>query len=256
MTTRDALHNLYHGWDRRARVFRYSLLAFDLVSITFFLVTSVIRDASWIYWVDGVIAVIIIADLAARFYISNRPAALFKRVVTWVDIIVIISLLLPAFFENLLFLRVLRALRLLRTYHVLRDLRSESDFFLRNEEAIQASLNLGVFVFVMAAIVFVVQVGANPMISNYVDALYFTVAALTTTGFGDITLQGTTGRLLSVFIMVVGVALFLRLLRAVFQPRRVSHRCPDCGLKRHDRDAVHCKHCGLVLDIETAGRQD
>lgn len=256
MMFRDKLHSLYHGWDQQARIFRFFLLAFDLTSIAFFLVTSVIRDAQWIYWVDAIIAVVIIADLWARFYISNRRTSLLKQAVTWVDIIVVISLLLPAFFENLLFLRVLRALRLLRTYHVLRDLRSESPFFLRNEEVIQAAINLGVFIFLMAAIVFVAQVRSNPMISNYVDALYFTVAALTTTGFGDITLQGNAGRLLSVFIMVVGVALFLRLVRTVFQPPRVAHRCPDCGLNRHDRDAIHCKHCGLVLDIETAGRQD
>ncbi len=255
MTFRENLHGLYHGWDQRARVFRFSLLAFDVISIAFFLVSSVIRDEPWIYWVDALIAVVILADLLARFYISNRPLSLLKQPVTWVDIVVVISLLLPALFESLLFLRILRALRLLRTYHVLRDLRSESDFFMRNEETIQAALNLGVFVFIMAAIVFVAQVRSNPMIANYIDALYFTVATLTTTGFGDITLFGTTGRLLSVFIMVVGVALFLRLVRTVFQPLRVTHRCPDCGLNRHDRDAVHCKHCGRVLDIETAGRQ-
>lgn len=256
MTFRDKLHALYHGWDHKARIFRYTLLSFDVLSIAFFLVSSIIRDQQWIYWIDAVIAIFILADLLARFYISNRPLSLLKQPVTWVDAVVIVSLLLPFMFENMLFLRILRALRLLRTYHVLRDLRSESKFFLRHEEAIQAGLNLSVFIFVMAAIVFVAQVRSNPMITTYIDALYFTVATLTTTGFGDITLFGTTGRLLSVFIMVVGVALFLRLVRAVFQPLRVSHRCPDCGLNRHDRDAVHCKHCGRVLAIDTAGRQD
>lgn len=256
MTLRDRLHGLYHGWDRKARVFRYSMLTFDIVSIIFFLVTSVIRDAPWIYWVDGMIAMVIMADLAARFYIANRPLSLLKSPVTWVDFVVLVSLLLPAVLENMLFLRVLRALRLLRTYHILRDLRTESKFFERNEEVIQAGMNLAVFIFIMASIVFVVEVRGNPQIVTYIDALYFTVAALTTTGFGDITLQGSTGRLLSVFIMVVGVALFLRLVRTVFQPVRVNHRCPDCGLTRHERDAVHCKHCGKVLAIETGGQQD
>lgn len=43
-------------------------------------------------------------------------------------------------------------------------------------------------------------------IGNYIDALYFTVAMLTTTGFGDITLPGTAGRLLSILMMIVGVS--------------------------------------------------
>jgi voltage-gated potassium channel len=37
------------------------------------------------------------------------------------------------------------------------------------------------------------------------------VSTLTTTGLGEITLQGTTGRLLSVVIMIFGISLFLRL---------------------------------------------
>jgi voltage-gated potassium channel len=76
---------------------------------------------------------------------------------------------------------------------------------------------------------------------------------LTTTGFGDITMNDSVGRLLAVVIMVVGVALFLRLAQAIFSPRKVAYTCPDCGLTRHDPDAVHCKHCGRVLKIETEG---
>ena len=43
------------------------------------------------------------------------------------------------------------------------------------------------FFFIMAGTVYETQHWRNPAISNYVDALYFTVTALTTTGFGDIT---------------------------------------------------------------------
>jgi len=86
-----------------------------------------------------------------------------------------------------------------------------------------------------------------------VDALYFTVSSLTTTGYGDIAMTTNTGRLLAVAIMVVGVGLFLRLARAIFMPAKVRHKCPECGLLKHDPDAIHCKHCGEVLKIETDG---
>lgn len=79
------------------------------------------------------------------------------------------------------------------------------------------------------------------------------MTTLTTTGFGDITLVGPSGRLLAVVIMVVGVALFLRLVQTIFRPEKVHYRCPDCGLTRHDPDAVHCKHCGRVLHITSEG---
>jgi len=147
----------------------------------------------------------------------------------------------------------MRALRLLRSYHVMRDLRLRYGFFRKNEDIIESVVNLIVFVFVVTALVFVFQVRTNPAIQNYVDALYFTVTTLTTTGFGDITLQGESGRLLAIIIMVLGVALFLRLIQTIFRPQKVKYDCPDCGLNRHDPDAVHCKHCGRVLHIETEG---
>ena len=59
--------------------------------------------------------------------------------------------------------------------------------------------------------------------------------------------------LISVAIMIFGVALFLRLIQTIFRPQKVHHRCPDCGLSRHDPDAVHCKHCGRTINIPTEG---
>ena len=252
--SRQSVRALYHGTDRTARTFRYALLFFDIASVVFFIASSMTRQAPWIYWVDAVIAVGIIADLAARFWIAHRPWALFKQLTTWADLVVIVTLVLPTLFDSLLFLRVLRALRVLRSYRVLADLRNESAFFRRNEDVIQSIINLSVFVFVMTALVYVLEVHHNPKINNYVDALYFTITALTTTGFGDITLEGTSGRILSILILLVGVGLFLRLIQTIFRPSRVDFECPDCGLRRHDADAVHCKHCGHLLHIPTDGQ--
>jgi len=250
---RETLRTLYRGNSANARAFRFAILAFDVISIAFFVVSSVMANHSWIYMIDALIALVILTDLAARFWIEERRSRFLLDGATWADVIVVITLLLPTVVESLLFLRVLRALRLLRSYRVLKDLREEFAFFKRNEELIQSAINLGVFVFVMTALVYVLQVRTNPLIANYIDALYFTVTALTTTGFGDITLTNTTGRILSVIIMVFGVALFLRLVQTIFRPSRVAYVCPDCGLNRHDADAVHCKHCGRVLHISTEG---
>ena len=158
-------------------------------------------------------------------------------------IVAIASFLLPFNSEAAAFLRIMRTLRLLRTYQVLARLRSDFAYFRRNEDVIIAVVNLGVFVFVMTAVVYETQHGANPLISNYADALYFTVTALTTTGFGDIVLTGNAGRLISVIVMIFGVTLFLQLARTLFRPSKVRFACPACGLQRHDPDAVHCKAC-------------
>jgi len=123
----------------------------------------------------------------------------------------------------------------------------------RQEDVATATLNLLVFVFVVTSTVWVLEARVNPDINNWIDALYFTVATLTTTGYGDITLHDSTGRLLSIFILIFGVALFLRLAQAIFRPSKVHVTCPSCGLTVHDPDASHCKHCGAVIHIETEG---
>ena len=198
-------------------------------------------------------ALVLVVDFAARLAIAERKGRHLLNPIVIADAVVIVTLLAPAFMENFAFLRVVRVLRLLRSYHVLKELRQTSAFFKRNEEVIQSVVNLVVFIFFVTALVYVLQVRINPQIKTYVDALYFTVTTLTTTGFGDITLQGSTGRLLAVVIMVFGVALFLRLVQTIFRPQKVNYKCETCGLKRHDPDAVHCKHCGAVVHIGTEG---
>jgi voltage-gated potassium channel len=247
------LSRLYFGDSWGARRFRYGLVAFDLTTIVVFLVDSVAREAWWMTPLDLVLAVVITAEFAARLYVEPDKRRHLLSIATIADLVVIASLLLPALIDNLGFLRVARALRVLRSYHILRDLRADSRWFRCNEDVITRTINFFVFMFVVTSIVYVTQNDINPQINNYVDALYFTVTTLTTTGFGDITLQGAGGRLLAIVIMVIGVSLFLRLLQAIFRPTKVQHECPDCGLTLHDIDAVHCKHCGRVVHIRDEG---
>ncbi len=251
---KKAVELLYTGRSRTAAHFRYALIVFDLFTIAFFIATTPLQPRPIILAADVAIGTIILTDFLARLWIAPSKARMLSQIYTIADILVILSLVLaPIVTQNLAFLRVLRALRLLHSYHVLRDLRRETQIFRRHEDVIVSSVNLGVFIFLVTALVFVLQVRSNPDIVTYIDALYFTVATLTTTGFGDITLTGPVGRLLAVAIMVIGVALFLRLAQTIFRPSKVSYTCPECGLNRHEQDAVHCKHCGEPLKIETEG---
>ena len=202
---------------------------------------------------DFILAGILSVDFVARLWIEKKRLQHMTHLMTWIDLIVIATLLAPVLTGNFAFLRVMRALRLLRSYHVLKDMRREFRFFARNEDIIQSIISLLVFIFFITAIVYVLEERINPEITTYMDALYFTVATLTTTGFGDITLHDDMGRVLSVVIMVFGVALFLRLVQTIFHPAKVRQKCPTCGLMRHDPDAVHCKHCGETMHIETDG---
>lgn len=256
----DSLNRLYHfidelynGSSRRSRYFRWSLLAFDTVTILYFVIASFFHHVDELHVVEEAIGIAYLLEFAARLYISRQRLHAIFNPVGLADLIVIASLLAPSLAENFSFLRVIRALRLLRSYHMIKTLRQQSRFVRIHEDVIFSVVNLLVFIFVITAVVYVTQVGSNPQIRDYFDALYFTVATLTTTGFGDVTLVGTGGHILAVLIMIFGISLFLRLIQTIFRPGKVRHECPVCGLNRHDSDAVHCKHCGTVLHITTEG---
>ncbi|MDF0599973.1 ion channel [Psychromarinibacter sp. C21-152] len=247
------LRHLYEGRSAAAHRFRYALLAFDLGTIAFVIVTSFFPHTRPVEIADAVLGAVILADFLARFSIDRRKAHFFVRPATWADVVAMVSFLAPIAGEGFGFLRVLRTLRLLHTYQLLRRLRHDFPKFRKYEEVTLATINLFVFLFVMTGLIYALQHEVNPEIGNYADALYFTVTTLTTTGFGDITLDGTAGRMLAVAVMIFGVTLFLRLAQVLFRPTKVRHECPECGLLLHDADAVHCKHCGTTIRIETEG---
>ena len=251
MRTLDKIRELYEGGSPRAHTFRDALFIFDIVAISYVIVSSFFSGNGLVEWLNRLFGVLVLLDLAARIAISPSPKREFIRPMTLAEIIAGISFLLPL--GGGAFLRAFRTLRLLQTYRFLDRLRGRSTWFLQNEEAVVAATNLTIFIFVMTGAVYDTQHRSNPNIANYADALYFTVATLTTTGFGDITLPGTLGRMMSVAVMICGVTLFLRLAQVLFRPTRVRFECPSCGLMRHDYDAVHCKACGTVLHIRDEG---
>ena len=245
------LRELYEGESRRSVWFRYGLLLFDVATIVFLVLTSFIDGSPVLELVDTAIGIIILADFIARLLVSRHRFHDLLHPLGLADIAVIISFLAPVSGHELGFLRALRALRLFRSYRIASRMKRDFPFVRRNYETIVAGTHLFVFLFVMTAVVYETQHQHNPAIGNYVDALYFTVTTLTTTGFGDITLPGTTGRLLSIVMMIVGVSLFVRMAQVLFRPRRMHHKCASCGLSEHETDAVHCKRCGMLLHLTT-----
>ena len=249
---RTWLRYLYHGSRPLAVKFRLAVIVVDVAIIAFFLASPILKNMGWAFYVlDYVIAALLAADLAARAYAYADIKDWLKRPIVWVDLFVLATLLFPAWLFNLGFLRMLRLWTLLNSDFFWRTVGHRFDDT-RVEGIVRAMANLVTFVFVATGFVYATFLG-HEGIAGYVDALYFTVATLTTTGFGDVTLPRPTGKLLSIAIMLVGITLFLRLAQALIKPAKVSYPCERCGLHKHDADAVHCKACGNLLCIPDEG---
>lgn len=245
---RVRLRELYHGKSARAVRFRLWVLAVDILLIAFFIATPFLRDFPVYLFIDYTIAFVLAVDLAARALATARIVDWLKRPSSWVDLFVLATLLFPLWLFNLAFLRVLRLWSLVHSDLFWETIGRRYDET-RWEEVGKTLATLVTYVFVVTGFVYASFAREHPGIQGYVDALYFTITAITTTGFGDIILPGTWGKLLTIVIMVSGITLFVRLAQTLIRPFKVRFTCPTCGLMRHDPDAVHCKACGVLLNI-------
>jgi voltage-gated potassium channel len=248
LALRARLRALYHGSQPAAVRFRYWVIIVDLAIIAFFMAAPLLRGGASFLLIDYAIAVVLALDLAARALAAPSLRHWLKRPIVWVDVFVLLTLLAPHWLYNLGFLRIVRLWSLFHSEFFWQTVGRRYDDT-RWEDTAKTLATLVTFVFVITGFVYASFAYEHPGIQGYVDALYFTITALTTTGFGDIVLPGTWGKLIAIVTMITGITLFVRLAQALFRPYKVRFPCPQCGLTRHDPDAVHCKACGLLLNI-------
>ena len=245
MRIRARLRALYHGASPAAVRFRYAIILIDLAIIAFFIAAPLMqRHGLTFYLLDY--------GIAARAVAHGDVKSWLKRPIVWLDLFVLATLLFPAWLFNFGFLRVLRLWTLIHSEFFWRTVGRRYDDT-RVEDITRAASSLLTFIFVVTGFVYTSFVGRYDGIAGYVDALYFTVTSLTTTGYGDVTLPGVWGKLLSIAVMLGGVSLFIGLIQSILRPHKVIYQCHACGLRRHDPDAVHCKACGVLLNIPDDG---
>ncbi len=244
---RRALRQLYHGRTPAAIRFQLAIIIIDLAIIAFFVATPVLLESPTFLWLDYSVAVLLALDIAARTLAASSVGAMIRRPTFWVDVFILLTLLMPQALSNLGFLRILRLWSLSRSGLLWQPLMRRG--YGEWREATHAVINLLTFLFVVTGFVYTFFFRTGAGVAGYVDALYFTVATVTTTGFGDIVLPGIWGKLTSVVTMIIGISLFVRLAQSIFRPNKVHFSCPQCALQRHDPDAVHCKACGFLLKI-------
>ena len=248
---RTTLRELYFRASPRAIRFQVVLLILDIVLIAFFAISPFIERGALFLLVDYFIAALLALDLSARAWAFGDLRRLLSWPIVWADIAVLASLLLaPISNLNLGFLRILRAYSMFNGAAFWRIVGGGRFRQTGVVETAKAAANLVLFIFMMTALVHTSFAARTPNINSYIDSLYFTVGSLTTTGYGDIVLPGTWGRIISIVIMIGGVTLFFRLVGATMRIRKVRYPCPSCGLLRHEPDAVYCKACGEKLRIE------
>ncbi|MCG9889690.1 MAG: ion transporter [Thermosynechococcaceae cyanobacterium MS004] len=206
-------------------------------------------------FLDGLNAVILwifVAEYVLRLWCAKNRLRYIFSLYAVIDFMTILPFVIGVF--DVSFIRIFRWFRILRLVRFLEgqtlwgSVRStDGPIFVR------ILFTLFTIIFVYSGLIYQVEHSINPQgFGTFLDAFYFSVVTMTTVGFGDIAPITEAGRLLTVLMIVTGVALIpwqvgdivRRLVKSAAQ---VELPCPGCGLILHDRDAQHCKRCGAAL---------
>jgi voltage-gated potassium channel len=59
-----------------------------------------------------------------------------------------------------------------------------------------------------AGLIYFIEADINPSINSFLDALWWSYATTTTIGYGDIVPITPLGKIIGIFLMLIGVAIF------------------------------------------------
>jgi voltage-gated potassium channel len=159
-------------------------------------------------WTDTGVCILLLTDFGHRFYKAKSKLEFMKW--GWIDLV--------ASIPNLPILRVGRLVRVLRIIRLLRAIRAShriSSILLRNKfKGGVASVAVTFFLLIMFSSIGILiceqqSPGAN--IKTAMDAIWWSVATITTVGYGDVYPVTTEGRILAMVLMISGVSMFVAL---------------------------------------------
>lgn len=258
------LHEIIFEADTRAgKWFDILLLFAILLSVATVMLESV-NSISALYGaelriIEWVFTILFTLEYIARLVSIGKPLKYVFSFYGIIDFISIIPTYLGIFISGTHTLSIIRSIRLLRVFRILKlaQFISEADVLIKALKASKAKIVVFLFAllsltFILGTVMYLIETPESGF-TSIPRSIYWAIVTLTTVGYGDIAPQTVLGQTLASFIMIIGYAIIAvptgiigaELARS--KPNSNTQSCPSCSLEDHDDDAKHCKYCGENL---------
>lgn len=272
---------LKQNWRRRLYIIIFEAdtpagKAFDIVLLILILLSMVTvmlesvnsikaKHAELLLTLEWVFTICFTVEYILRILSAGYPWRYIFSFFGIVDLLSILPSYLSLFYHGTRFLTVIRGLRLLRIFRVLKLSR-----YLGEAQTLTKALKASIYkiiVFIGAVLIIVVIIGAimyliegdNPAsgFRNIPISIYWAVVTITTVGYGDIAPQSPAGQFLATVLMLLGYGIIAvptgivssELTKADRNQQTLSPKnCPRCSPADHSSDATFCKYCGITIN--------
>ncbi len=204
-------------------------------------------------------------EYVMRLLVVARPRRYALSFFGIIDLLAILPTYLSLFISGSQYLLVIRAVRILRIFRVLKMTRYVGEADMLRATVMRSSRKIFVFISIILTLVLIfgslmyLIEGPENGFTSIPRSMYWAIVTMTTVGFGDITPHTPLGQLLTSLIMLVGYSIiavptgiFAAELAAGMRDTNKGVTCPSCGLQDHHPDARFCRGCGAPMQGASA----
>ena len=266
MITRQRIHEIVFEADTPAgRAFDLALLVSIVASVIAVLLESVeairLEHGAWLRAAEWFFTGLFTLEYLVRLAVIGRPWRYALSTFGLIDLLAILPTYLSLVFAGSQSLLVIRALRLLRVFRVLKLVHFVGEAQMLRTAIRASARKIVVFVsfvvtavLIIGAVMYLVEGPENGFMSIPLS-MYWAIVTMTTVGYGDIAPQTVLGKALASMVMIMGYGVIavptgivtVELNRASRTDAVSTQSCPTCSAEGHDVDARFCKYCGEAL---------
>jgi voltage-gated potassium channel len=249
------------------RNFDLVLIFIIILSVILIVLESVplyrIKYRDFFYFSEWILTGLFITEYFLRIYCVEKAHRYIFSFFGIIDFLSSFSTVASLFIPGAQSFLIIRSLRLLRIFRVLKLARYFNEGIIILEALRASRVKISVFLFSVLIIILLAGTtmylieGPESGFTNIPVSMYWTIVTLTTVGYGDIAPETNLGRIIASLLMIIGYAIIAvptgivtsELTKTRLLP--VSNKsCSGCGAKGHLEAASFCSNCGHELTAE------